>query len=413
VTAVGGRVDGVERILVLRANALGDYVMTLPALAAVRVAYPRAEVVLAGKRWHAAFLAGRPGPVDRVEVLPEIPGLTVPAGPDGGSAAGDPAADASTHDGRYGGGEIREVVARLRAERFDLALQLHGGGRYSNPFVSSLGARVTAGLRAPGAPPLDRVVPHVYYQSEVFRMLEVAALVGAAPVRHEPVLEPTPADQAEVCRVLGTGADARLAALHPGATDPRRRWPADRFAAVGDALAARGATVVVTGTADEAGIVAEVVAAMHRPATPLVGTLSIGGLVGLYARSAVVVSNDTGPLHVAQAVGARTVGVYWCGNLVNAGPATRTRHRPQLSWTLHCPECGADCTRDLYPARAGGPACAHPVSFVADVPVVEVRDAALELYEEAADTTPGGMSSAASSGRGSGSPYSGGRSSYT
>src|SRR3712207_8868396 len=49
---------------------------------------------------------------------------------------------------------------------------------------------------------------------------------------------------------------------------------------------------------------------------------------------------------------AATVGIYWCGNLINAGPVTRARHRPALSWRLDCPVCGADCTRHR---------CDHPV----------------------------------------------------
>jgi ADP-heptose:LPS heptosyltransferase len=163
-------------------------------------------------------------------------------------------------------------------------------------------------------------------------------------------------------------------------TDERRRWPARRFAAVGDALAAAGAHVIITGTAPERGVVERVVAGMHHPARPLVDELSLGGLAALFARCAVVVANDTGPVHLAEAVGAATVGLYWVGNLINGAPVDRTRHRPLVSWTLHCPECGLDCTRDLYPARGGGSGCDHSCSFVADIPTVEVVDAALELF---------------------------------
>lgn len=59
------RFEGVRKIAVLRANALGDYVFSLPALDALRAAYPQAEIVLLGQPWHARFLAGRPGPLDR------------------------------------------------------------------------------------------------------------------------------------------------------------------------------------------------------------------------------------------------------------------------------------------------------------------------------------------------------------
>jgi ADP-heptose:LPS heptosyltransferase len=93
-------------------------------------------------------------------------------------------------------------------------------------------------------------------------------------------------------------------------------------------------------------------------------------LAGLLGRASVVVTNDSGPLHLANAVGAATVGVYWCGNLINAGPATVARHRAIASWRLLCPECGADCMAE---------GCAHDASFVADVPVRDVADAALEL----------------------------------
>ena len=368
----GPRVPDVERIAVVRANALGDYIFSLPALDSLRAAYPGAELTLLGADWHARVLPGRPGPVDRVVRLPPIPGLTVPAD------ATDP-------------GETGDFLAWARRQRFDLALQLHGGGRYSNPIVSALGARVTAGLRAGDAPPLDRSVPYVYYQPEVFRYLEVAALVGAPPVTYRPDFARTHGDRAEVEAVLGAPrADRPRAVLHPGATDTRRRWPAERFAAVGDALAAAGAEVLVTGVRAERGVVDRVCGGMRAPVRVVVDELSIGGLAGLYEGCAVVVSNDTGPLHLANAVGTRTVGIYWVGNMINGAPVDRSRARPLISWMIHCPECGTDCTRDLYPARGGGNGCAHRSSFVADIPVAEVVDELRDLLERDAGPPPPG-----------------------
>ncbi len=359
-TANHAPVAGVRKIAVLRANSLGDFVFTLPALSALRSAYPDAEIVLLAREWHRAFLTERPGPFDRIVPIPSVPGVT--------QAAHEPADE----------DELARFFAAMRAEEFDLAVQLHGGGAYSNPFVAELGAGVTVGLRAPGARELDRCVPYVYYHHEVLRYLEVVSLVGARAPAIDPTLAVTERDLAEARSVV---SDRRrpLVALHPGAADPRRRWPPERFAAVGDALARAGADVLVTGTEDERELVDSVVRAMEEEARPLAGRLSLRGLAGLLARCAVVVSNDTGPLHLARAVGAATVGIYWCGNMINGGPLTRSRHRALLSWTVRCPVCGADAA---YVSDAPGgqrERCPHDPSFVAEVPVADVRFAALEL----------------------------------
>lgn len=346
-----GRLERVRKIAVLRANALGDFLLALPALDALRAAYPEAELVLLGKAWHAAFLAGRPGPVDRVVVVPPYGGVSA----DPGSPVDDAALD--------------RFFDAMRSERFDLAVQIHGGGRSSNPFALRLGARTTIGLKTEDAPALDRWIPYVYYQSEVMRYLEVAALAGATFAHPEPRLAVTEADLREAAALVPARARP-LVALHPGASDPRRRWPPASFAAVGDALAAAGAQVVVTGVEAERDVVEAVIGAMRWPALDLSGRLSVGGLAGVLSRCAAVVSNDTGPRHLAEAVGAATVGIYWCGNVINAGPMTRARHRPAISWRLHCPVCGASCIESR---------CEHRESFVADVPVAEAVASALDL----------------------------------
>jgi ADP-heptose:LPS heptosyltransferase len=354
-------VEDVERIAVLRANALGDFIFALPALDALRATYPDAELVLIGAPWHARLLRHRPGPVDRVLVVPPADGIRT---------AGSTEPESS----------MAEFLDVARRERFDLALQMHGGGANSNPLVSALGARVTAGLRAENAPPLDRWMRYVYYQPEVFRYLEVAGLVGAGPTRLTPHLAVTGADLAEARDVLGE-PDGRRVALHPGASDPRRRWPAERFAEVADRLVADGFEVLITGTPDERELAERVVSAARTPVRSLVGALSLGGLIGCYAGCEVVVSNDTGPVHLAAAVGTPTVGIFWVGNLINCAVPLRARHRPIGSWTIHCPVCGVDCSREIYPARPGAGDCPHRVSFVSDVPVVEVLEAVADLVD--------------------------------
>ncbi|SFT82809.1 ADP-heptose:LPS heptosyltransferase [Geodermatophilus amargosae] len=354
-TAAGALVPGVARIAVLRSNFLGDLVLTLPALAALRAAYPDAEITYLGAPWHPELLEGRPGPWDRVVVVPPWPGVR-----DAPGASRDSA-------------EVRDFLAGQRDEGYDLALQLHGGGGNSNPFVTALGARVTAGARDVGAPPLDRWLPYCSDQHEVLRCLELVGLVGAVPATLEPRLAVTPADAAAADGVLPPGPEP-LVALHPGAQDPRRRWPAERFAALAESLAGEGARVVLVGAGDDDRRAADAIrAATTAPLLDLVGRLSLSALAGVLARCRLVVANDSGPRHLAGAVGTATVGVFLERNLLNAGPLTRRRHRVAVSARTACPVCGVDQGR----AR-----CGHDASLVAGVPLETVRAAALDLLED-------------------------------
>jgi ADP-heptose:LPS heptosyltransferase len=354
-TAGVSLVPGVRRIAVVRANGLGDLVFALPALAALRAAYPTARLTLMGTSLHRELFAHRPGPVDEVLLVPRSRGVN---------------GDEGTADDEAG---LAAFFADARAARYDLAFQLHGGGRYSNPFVRRLGARISVGMRSPDADALDRQIPYVYLQHEVLRYLEVVGLAGAAPVTLDAELTVTESDRGEADGAVPP--DGRpLAVVHPGASEPRRHWPPQRFAAVADALAAQGARVVLVGGPREAAVTARVAAAMSRPPVDAAGRLSLRALVGLLARAGVFVGNDSGPLHLARAVGAATVGIYWCANMINAMPFSRRRHRAHASWRVDCPVCGLDCLRHD---------CPHHESFVADVDLAPVRDDALDLLAAA------------------------------
>jgi ADP-heptose:LPS heptosyltransferase len=345
-------VENVRKIAVLRAGGIGDFVFALPAIEALRAAYPEAEITLLGATVHAELLSGRPEPVDRAIVVPSSTGVN---GPDTGAEEDED--------------ELERFFAQMREEKFDLALQMHGGGGYSNPFVGRFEARVTAGAQAPDAPPLDRTIPYVYFQNEILRQLEVASLVGARTGNLEPRLCIAKGDLKEAGNVMPRAGGGPLVALHPGAGDRRRRWPPEKFAAVGDALAGVNARVAVVGIEEDRALVSEIVDAMNHEALDFCGRLSLRGLVGLLSQCAVVVSNDSGPLHLAAAVGAATVGIFWGPNFINASPPMRTRHRPALSWRTKCMVCSAS----LFDG------CDHRVSVVAEIPTEEVANYALEL----------------------------------
>ena len=343
--------DDVRRIVVLRGGGLGDLLFAQPALAALAGAYPDAEITLLGSPVAGELFApdaprvlGVPHHVVR---LPEIPGVAAP--PEAAPPAG-----------------IRDFLDAQAAEGYDLAVQLHGGGRYSNPLLNRLGARHTVGTRTPDAEPLERTLDYVYYQHEVLRGLEVAGLAGAAPV----VLEPRVLIDEASAAAAERDADAPLVAIHPGATDPRRRWPAERFAATALALLRDGARILLVGGAGDAPLAARIRARLDDAAPgsasrvdDATGRMGLRQLAAALAGADLLVANDSGPRHLAQAVGTMTASVYWVGNIVNAGPLGRGNHRVQLSWTTRCPVCGRDCTQVGWTSER----CEHDVSFVADV----------------------------------------------
>lgn len=270
--------SGVSRIAVLRGGGLGDLMFALPSVAALKAAYPGASITLLGTPVHAELLAQTVGPVDETVILPFAEGVR--PGPEDDD-------------------ETERFFAAMRARNFDLAVQLHGGGRYSNPFPPRLGARHTVGTRTPDAAPLERTVPYVYYQHEPLRALEVAGFAGAPPRELEARLEALPEFGQQLAQDLplgnsgpGQGNDepgqgnhgpgqGRVLVIHPGATDPRRRWPAERFAAVARKAADDGFRVYVVGDSSEKELAETVVElAVEQPSTSQPSTESPAGESG-------------------------------------------------------------------------------------------------------------------------------------
>jgi ADP-heptose:LPS heptosyltransferase len=337
------RVSGVEKIAVLRANAIGDFVVATPALRALRAAYPTAEIVLLGLSWHRDFLTDRPGPVDRVIVIPDYPGV------------GRPEEYVCNREA------VDSFFETTRAENIDLAVQLHGGGCHSNPFVNQLGARVTIGSRTLDSQTLTRSVLYQRYQHEVLRFLEIVALAGAESQGLDCQIAVTVGDREESFHVV-PATEKPFVALHVASNDPERIWPPERFARVADRLSQEGAPVVLIGSEADELLARQVQQSMGEEAVSVCGRLSLGGLVGLLSRCSLMVGNDSGPRHLAEAVGTPTVGIFSAFNLINYGPLHQQLHRPVVSWRT-----------------SPGSLESVPESYLTDVEVDDVLEPALEL----------------------------------
>ena len=302
-----------ERVVVLRAlPGLGDLLCTVPALRALRAALPAAHVAVIGLP-AADLLRERLGHlVDEVLPFPGFPGLP--------EAPLDPARTVAFLD-------------EAQRRRFDLALQLQGDGRVTNLLVALLGSRLTAGFHPPAgwAPDPDRSLPYPARAHEVRRPLALLAHLGIPPAGEGLELPLADDDAAQADVALDGLAPGAYAVLHPGATEPARRWPPARFAAVADGLAERGLVPVLTGTAAERPIVDAVGEAVRAPTVDLAGRTSLGALAAIVRDARLVVTNDTGMSHLAAAVGAPSVVVFLASDPARWAPLDAVRHRA-LGW---------------------------------------------------------------------------------
>ena len=356
------RLENVKKIAVLRANALGDFIVTLPAIKAIHSTYPDAEIVLLGKPWHKEFLLAGRTPVDRVIVVPVSKGIRTEVNkvPDEN--------------------EIKDFLGEMQKEHFDIVLNFQGKGIAANPFIKQFKAKKTAGITCEESEKLDFSLDYYYYQSEVIRYLEVAKLIGVTTFDLEPEIKVLQQDEEEV-REFTCEVSKPFVVLHPIAIDVRRMWPLENYAKLADKLRQKDLQVVFTGAKEDRTAVDAVIAEMDSTAINACGNFSLGGLAALLSHSTVMISADTGPLHLGRAVGAPTIGFYWAPNLINWGPITRTIHHPLISWNMACPICGT-VPNDPYPFEPKTEACDHEISFVRDISIEQVLEAFESLLKK-------------------------------
>ena len=291
-----------SRILIVRLSALGDIVHAVPVLAALRRHDPAVEVDWLVEEGYAAVLDLVGGLRRRIIVRAEKEGFPFPSG------SGD--------SPRFSAGMMGylRAVAFLRRQRYDAALDLQGLIK-SAVWARASGARRVIGfarrhLREPQAAWLyhERVTPphpaHVIHKN-----LALAAHLGAAarPVELPLRAEATPAVAAELARAVG---GRHYAVLNPGAAWPNKRWPVDRFGALAQALHRRHGLVSIITWGPSERALAEALVAAADGAARISPPTGMGDLASVMHGASLVVSGDTGPLHIAAAVGAPLVGLY-------------------------------------------------------------------------------------------------------
>jgi len=358
-----------RRILLLRLERIGDLLMSAAAIESVRARAPEAAIDLVVGSWNQS-IAGRLRGIDRVETL-DAPWLAR-----GGAAAGT--------------SRLLSTAWRWRARGYDLAINFEGDVR-SHALIALGGARRRVGFAmAGGGPLLTDVVEH---RPDRHTSDNAAALVAAAfpgSPGPSPRLSPgaEPAAQPAADFRLDVPDDARLAAraligphpryivVHASGGRAIKQWDLDRFAAATAAIArAVGAAVVLSGAPGDAPLTAQVRAALPADiaVVDLTGRPDLLVLAAVLEGARLVLTGDTGPMHLAAAVRAPVVAVFGPSMPVRYAPRS-TAHRV-VRVDLWCAPCNMI---RKPPARCQG----HTPDCLTGVTVDAVIAAALSLLAE-------------------------------
>lgn len=340
-----------RHILCIRLDALGDVVMTGPALRALRAGHPQRHITLLTSPQGAAV----------ARLMPEIDRVIEYAAP-------WMKATPTRHDTRH----ERHVMGQLRAQRYDAAVIFTVCTQSPLPaalltYLAGIPRRLAHCRENPYQLLthwlIDREAEHGGH--EVQRQLDLVAAVGARCTDQRlAVRVPITAVRRVQQRLVQSGstsADARVV-VHPGASAPARRYPAEHFATAARLLHERtGCTIIFTGSAAERELIETIRTALGAPSISLAGELDVAELAATIALCDVLVVNNTGPAHIAAALGTPVVDLYAQTNLQHTPWQVESRvlfHDVPCRGCLKsiCPQGHHDCLRRLAPERVAAAA---------------------------------------------------------
>jgi ADP-heptose:LPS heptosyltransferase len=286
-----------RRILVIQLCRLGDLLQTTPMLRGLRRAHPHASVTL-------MVLDGfSQTPIPR-HLYDEL--AVFPLDAAAGTVAGE------GEEWESGVRLVSEFVAGLGEQPFDLVLNLT-----NSALANLLCAVIPSGELRGGliAPDRTRVVRHpwqAYFWASLLarefgsvNLVDLFCRVAEVPIDGEGLEIDVPANTACVGRHVSPGGP--LIALQLGASDERKRWTPEQFAAMANRLPERAGTIVLVGSKGERPLGARAARVLSRPHLNAMGETSVGELAALLQRCRLLITNDTGTMHIATAVGTRVL----------------------------------------------------------------------------------------------------------
>ncbi|PJJ85042.1 glycosyltransferase family 9 protein [Mucilaginibacter auburnensis] len=302
----------IKKIAVFRALQLGDMLCVIPAIRALRHAYPDAEIYLLGLPWACAYTQRFNDYFDGFIHFPGYPGLP------------EQAFDART---------FADFLPLIQQMEFDLVLQMQGNGSVINPLMELFGARHVAGFSTEGhyAPENSLFMPYPNYGSEIRRHLLLMEHLGFEPMGTELEFPLSSADREELEGLDMNFLPKKYVCIHPGSRGAWRQWPVQYFAMLGNYCAEQGYEVLVTGTNDEQDIVTSVINHVDFEAIDMAGKTSLGAMGVLINDAAMLISNCTGVSHIAAALKTPSIVLSMDGEPERWGPIDKLTHRT-INW---------------------------------------------------------------------------------
>ena len=282
-----------QNILLIHFGQLGDVVLSLPALKAVRDKFPDAKItVLVGKS--AAEIVKIAGFFDEEIVIDRV---QLRDGNRARSIAG-----------------ILKIVKEVRRRKFDFVIDLHSLPETNLlGFLSGAKSRLYANRESRSLDRLSKFTPKPPAEDKSKHLsekyLDVLRALGIESVRREMIVESRPAENefaAELFKTLGIDGTNSVG-LFPGAGNPSRRWSLENFAELAALLIEREYVQPIVFLGPEEADWRENVAAVFPPSTVVIDKLSLRQLIAALARLRVLVSNDTGVGHLGAVAGAKLV----------------------------------------------------------------------------------------------------------
>jgi lipopolysaccharide heptosyltransferase II len=343
VTTAAARWPHARNVLCVRLDAIGDVLMTTPAMRALEHSLDSPRITLLTSRAGAAVAPLIPE-IDDV-ITYEAPWMKAPP-------------DAET---------IAQAADRLRAREFDAAVIFTVSTQRALPagllcYAAGIPLRLAHARENPYSlltdwvrDPADDAGRH-----EVRRQLDLVATVGCASEDERLSLRVPPEASTRARAVLadaGVSDGAPWVVVHPGATAQSRRYAPESFAAACDMLAAGdGWRIVFTGSASESELVASVRARMFADSASLAGMMDVAELAAVIEAAPLLISNNSGPVHIAAAVGTPVVDLYALTNPQHTPwlvPSRVLSHDVPCRWCRRsiCPEGHHNCLRLVEPAE--------------------------------------------------------------